>query len=169
MKYLCSAISMQETAWYHDLTRTHSSSSCLFPACVLLFSCGHDGYPKHQRKENAISWLCVFLATKLCLLGNSSPWALGILWYVAKRQEKRYEVDTTSKSAVLGGVDLPHHPKIPFSQERNGIQYTQLVPGPAFLLPMSNWQDCRLVSWNPAKTAVCLMDQALVEKQLFFC
>lgn len=83
---------------------------------------------KHQRKENAISWFCVFLATKLCLLGNSFPWALGILWYVAKRQEKRYEVDTTSKSAVLGGVDLPHHPKIPFSPERNGIQYTQLVP-----------------------------------------
>lgn len=123
---------------------------------------------ERKMQYHAISYH-VFLATKSYLLGNSSPWALGILWYVAKRQEKRYKVDTTSKSAVLGGVDLPHNPKIPFSPERNGIQYAQLVPGPAFLLPMPNWQGCRFVSWNPAKTAVCLMDQALAEKRPFFC
>lgn len=71
------SISMQETAWYCDLSSC--SSSCLFPVCVLLFSCRHDAYHKHQRKENAISWLCVFLASRLLrYVGLATP--LHELW-----------------------------------------------------------------------------------------
>lgn len=82
------SISMQETAWYYDPTRT---CSCLFPACVLLFSCRHDTFHKHQRMENAISWLCVFLASRLqshvCLaIPLHELWISYDVWQRGKRR-----------------------------------------------------------------------------------
>lgn len=70
------------------------SQECALAAgsrCVMLFSCNHDAYHKHQRQENAVSWLCVFLASRLqshvCL---ATPlhglWVSYGMWQTGKRR-----------------------------------------------------------------------------------
>lgn len=88
------SISRQETGWYYALTRT-CSSSCLSPACVLLFSCKHDACHKHQRKENAKSWLCVSPAIRLqshvCLATPLHElWVSCGMWQRGKRRGMKW-------------------------------------------------------------------------------